>query len=251
MPQLPKCFFLILVSLIFSGTALAQTEEKLSGTVIDARAREVVPETHVINKRTLKGTLTNRDGHFSISLQWGDTIVFSNISYQYFYFVYNDSSTALKDVLIELQEQNYLLSEVSIFSYKLTSNEDKEIVLQKPMRPRNEELSDGRIINAGISNPAEFLYNLFGSKPRQLRMLAQLKADEAYREKLQESNNRENVLTLTDLELEELEAFMFYCKFAPVHMRTMNDYEFLISVQHCFRQYVRERELEEFLQQWD
>lgn len=238
----------LIIAMISAFPAAAQS---LTGVVIDSKSHKVVPETHVINKRTLKGTLTNEQGHFSIHLEWGDTIVFSNIAYQYFYFVYNDSSTALKEVVVELKEQNYLLSEVSIFSYKLTTNEDKEIVLQKPLMPDNEELSDGHIVRAGISNPAEFLYNLFGSKPRQLRMLAQLKMEEAYRDKLKESNNRESVLALTDLELEELEAFMFYCKFAPVRMRTMNDYEFLMSVQHCFRQYVRERELEEFLQQWD
>lgn len=230
------------------NTARAQV---LSGTVIDEETREVVPVTHVINKRTLKGTLTNDNGHFSISLIWGDTIVFSNIAYQYFFFVYNDSSTSLEEVVVELKEQNYLLNEASIFSYKLTSNKNKEIELNKPLIPDNEELEDGRIMRAGVQNPAEFLYNLFGSKPRQLRMLAQLKAEDAYRLKLEESNNRQKVTELTGLSKEELEAFMFYCKFAPVYMSTMNDYQFLISVKQCFEQYVKERELEEFLQQFD
>ena len=225
--------------------------QELSGIVIDEKTQEVVPGTHVINKRTFKGTLTDETGRFSISLEWGDTIVFSNIAYQYLYFIYNDSSTALTDAVAELKEQNYLLSEVSIFSYKLTSNKDKEIVLKEPLLPGNEELGDGRIMQAGVQNPAEFLYNLFGSKPRQLRALAQLQAEDAYRRKLEESNNREIVVDLTGLSQEELEAFMFYCKFAPVYMNTLNDYQFLMSVKRCFQQYVKERELEEFLEQFD
>ncbi len=248
MTQLAKGSLLLFLFTFLSSQVWAQT---LSGVVIDHQSRKVIPETHVINKRTLKGTLTNEVGRFEINLQWGDTIVFSNIAYKYLYFIYNDSSTVLREALVELKEQNYLLNEVSIFSYKLTSNEDKEIILSAPLIPSNDQLGDGRIIRAGVDNPAEFLYNLFGSKPRELRMLAQLKAEDAYREKLKESNNRESVVTLTGLTREELEAFMFYCKYAPVAMRTMNDYEFLRSVQACFRQYVKEREMEDFLQQFD
>lgn len=239
---------LLWLCLTFSGNLSAQ---ELSGIVIDEQTRKVVPNTHVINKRTLKGTLTNDGGSFTISLSWGDTIVFSNIAYQYFYFIYQDSATELTDAMVEMKEQNYLLSEVSIFSYELTTNKDKEIVLNDPLIPSGEDLDDGTIIRAGIQNPAEFLYNLFGSKPRQLRILAQLKAEDAYRLKLEESNNRKGVVELTGLSQEELEAFMFYCKFAPVYMNTMNDYQFLISVKHCFQEYVKERELEEFLEQFD
>ncbi len=44
---------------------------------------------------------------------------------------------------------------------------------------------------------------------------------------------------------------MFYCKFSGARMSTLNDYEFLISVQYCYQEYVRERRLEEFLEQFD
>ena len=234
--------------LIFSFCAQAQ---ELSGWVVDSEDSTTIPFVHVINKSTLKGTVTDDNGYFKLKISFGDTVVFSNISYQYFYFVYRDSSSALRDVIIEMKEQNYLLHEVSIFSYRLTSNEDKPMKLEKPLLPSMEETSDGRIIRAGPSNPAEFLYNLFGSKPRQLRMLAKLKAEDAYRQKLKENNNRESVVTLTGLSRQELEAFMFYCKYSRVRMKTMNDYEFLRSVQSCYAQYVKERELEDFLQQFD
>ena len=248
MQQFLKILSVLLIALLYGAPTQAQ---KLSGTIIDKKTNEVIPVTHAINKTTFKGTLSDDDGKFSLELKWGDTIVFSNIAYKFFYFIYNDSATALTNVVIKMEEQNYLLSEVSIFSYKLTTNDDKAIEFKKPAVPPNSELKDGRIVNAGLGNPAELLYNLFGSKPRQLRMLAQLKAEDAYREKLEESNNRSSVVELTGLSKEELEAFMFYCKFAPVRMQTLNDYEFLISVQQCYRQYVKEQEMESFLEQFD
>lgn len=225
--------------------------QELSGTILDKQTKETVSEVHVINKRTYEGTVTNRNGEFLIKLKFGDTIVFSNISFKYLYFVYNDSASLLENTLVEMEEQNYLLHEVSIFSYELTSNEPKQMKIEDPLYPSNDEISDGRIIKAGASNPAEFLYNLFGSKPRQLRKLAILKAEEAYREKLKESNNRESVITLTGLSKVELEAFMFYCKFSKVRMNHLNDYDFLLSVQRCYAEYVRDKELEGFLEQFD
>lgn len=244
-----KNIFPLLLIVLF--TSLSTHAQQLSGVVIDEKTHERIPNTHVINKRTLKGTLSNNDGSFTIKLEWGDTIVFSNIVYQYLYFIYSDSSTALNDVVIELKEQNYLLGDVSIFSYKLTTNKDREMDIKPPRMPSNSELSDGKIVNAGPGQPAEYLYNLFGSKPRQLRMLAQLKAEDYYREVLEQNSNRRKVEQLTGLTQQDLEAFMFYCKYSAASMRTMNDYEFLLSVQRCYKLYVNERELENFLEQFD
>jgi len=248
MLQLKKIFSALLFVLFTSPVLWSQ---QLSGVVIDEKSHQQIPGTHVINKRTLKGTLTNEQGSFSLNLEFGDTVIFSNIAYQYFYFIYSDSSSALTDVVIELKEQNYLLSDVSIFSYKLTTNKDREMEIKPPKMPSNSELGDGKIREASIANPAEYLYNLFGSKPRQLRMLAQLKAEDYYREVLEQNSNRENVTKLTGLTQEDLEAFMFYCKYSTARMHTMNDYEFLRSVQRCYQLYVNERELEGFLEQFD
>ena len=123
--------------------------------------------------------------------------------------------------------------------------------IKPPRYPSNSQISDGRIVNASPANPAEYLYNLFGSKPRQLRVLAQLKTEDYYREVLEQNSNRANVTKLTGLTQADLEAFMFYCKYSTARIHTMNDYEFLRSVQRCYQLYVNERELEGFLEQFD
>ncbi len=245
-----KILFTVLVTALFTGSnkSLAQS---LSGYLVDTETNEFIPATHVINTRTYKGTLTNGNGAFSIELQWGDTIVFSNIAYRYFYFVYQDSSSALTDVIIEMEEQNYLLNEVGVYSYQLTTNEEKQIQIMKPSVPGNNQIKDEEIIKASALNPVDLLYNLFGSKPQELMELARLKEEDAYRHKLHENNNRKSVVSLTGLSYEELEAFMFYCKYSPVRMHSLNDYQFLLSVQRCYKQYVKEKEMEDFLNQFD
>lgn len=246
-----KCFHYYLLLAFFSVLSPLSAQQYIDGWVLDGKTKETVPGVHVINKSTLKGTTTDGDGYFSLKLERGDTIIFSNIAYKYFYFIYSDSTVVLNEVVIKMEEQNYLLDEVSVFSYTLTTNKPKEMPLRKPSIPSNDQIRDPELIAAGINNPAEFLYNLFGSKPKQLRKLAELKAEDAYRDKLEESNNRTAVVRLTGLSQKELEAFMFYCKFALVNMNILNDYEFLLSVQACYRQYVKERELDDFLDQFD
>jgi len=233
------------------GVLPGQDTDKLQGWVLDAANETVLPQTHVVNKTTLKGTLSDEQGYFAISISLGDTIVFSNIAYQYFYFVYQDSSQPLQDVVVEMQEQNYLLNEVSVFAYELTTNDPKAMTLQRPAIPTNAELPQKDIFKPTLANPVDYLYYLFGSKPKELRKLAELQKADAYRAKLEDSHNRESVLSLTGLNEEDLQAFMFYCKFAPVQIRTMNDYQYLKSLQHCYRQYIRDRELEGFLEQFD
>ncbi len=245
-------FTLSLLLALFTINAFSQDSLKtLDGWVLDGNSKETVPGVHVINKRTLEGTVTNNKGYFEIDLKVGDSIIFSNIAYKYFYFIYENDSTLIEDVIVAMEEQNYLLEEVSIFSYELTTNKPREMVLEKPNVPSNDEIEDRQIVKAGIDNPAEYLYNLFGSKPKQLRKLAQLRAEDAYRSKLEESNNRQAVMRLTGLNKDELEAFMFYCKYIPVNMNRLNDYEFLLAVQACFRRYMEEKELEGFLEQFD
>lgn len=246
-----KCYRYYFLLALFSLVSPLSAQQYIDGWVMDEKTEETVPGVHVINKSTLKGTTSDANGYFSLKLELGDTVIFSNIAYKYFYFIYRDSSVVLKEVLISMEEQNYLLDEVSVFSYTLTTNKPKEMPLRKPAIPSNDMIRDPQIIAAGISNPAEYLYNLFGSKPKQLRRLAELKAEDAYRDRLEESNNRNAVVKLTGLSQEELEAFMFYCKFARVNMYSLNDYEFLLSVQACYRQYVNERELEGFLDQFN
>ncbi len=243
---------LIAVSLFFYGTQ-AQTlpRQKLSGWVVDSVKKETLPGTHVVNKTTYKGTISDGDGFFEISLKLGDTLVFSSLGYQYYYFIYNDSTAPLQEVVIKMKEQNYLLEEANVVSYKLTTNKPRQMKLLKPQIPRSEDLRSDLEMLAGDLQAGGAFYRMFSSKAQQLARLRSLQLEDAYRKRLEQSNNRENVMKLTGLSVDELEAFMFYCKFTAVSMHAMNDYDFLRNVQACFRRYVKDKELENFLQQFD
>jgi len=85
------------------------------------------------------------------------------------------------------------------------------------------------------------LYYSFGKRPQQLAALRKLQQEDYYRRKLEEGNNRTILEDLTGIPKEEMEAFMFYCKYSETQIRTFNDYQFLVSLLNCYEEYEREK----------
>ncbi|MFH5832076.1 SusC/RagA family TonB-linked outer membrane protein [Halalkalibaculum sp. DA384] len=74
--------YLLSCLLFLSFTAGAHAQEfQLSGTVTDATARSL-PGVNIIEKGTANGTSTDADGNYSLTVQPGDTLVFSFIGYE-------------------------------------------------------------------------------------------------------------------------------------------------------------------------
>ena len=231
----------------FSVFAQATDSLLIYGEVVSQDSTKRLPNTHVINKNTFAGTITNGLGAFLMKANVGDTLVFSNVSYQFYYHVV--TGTEGDKLIIKMQTRNYLLDEVSITAYKLTSNDPKPMAIGKPMIPRNEDLKTPEALAPTLANPIDFLYYLFSRRPKQLQKLRELHEQDYYKRKLQEGNNREILVQITGLPKEELEAFMFYCKYADTYINTLNDYEFLLSLLACYGEYEREKAVEQILKE--
>ena len=245
-----KHIFISFLFLLAAIAAFGQEKENIIsiyGTVISQDSSRLIPNTHVINKRNYQGTITNGIGEFLIQGKIGDTIVFSNISYQFYYHTITGKEP--DNLIIKLKTRNYLLDEVNVNSYKLTSNDPKPMVIGKPMIPRNEDLRMPNSLKPTLANPIDLLYQMFSKRAKDLEQLKQLYAEDYYREKLKQGNNRDVLVALTGMPREELEAFMFYCKYADTYINTLNDYEFLISLLNCYDQYERERAVNKLIEE--
>jgi len=73
--------FIFIVSLCCSFTSLAQSIT-VSGSVIDADTRQLLPGATILVEGSTNGTTTDFDGNFSISVNNGDTLTFNYIGYQ-------------------------------------------------------------------------------------------------------------------------------------------------------------------------
>lgn len=128
--------FLFLLSFIFFSTSYAQQKE-LSGKIIDNTTS--IPNAHILNLTTQKGTFTNKNGDFLILANLNDVIQISSISHEVHKFTVSKSNLDTKKILIELKVKNNLLDEVIIKSTQLTGNLLSDI--QKTPRNYGDELS--------------------------------------------------------------------------------------------------------------
>ena len=103
--------FIFIVSLCCSFTSLAQFIT-VSGSVIDADTRQLLPGATIIVEGSTNGTTTDFDGNFSILVNNGDTLTFNYIGYQTLSQVIDQST----NLTIELISKNEL-DEVVVVGY--------------------------------------------------------------------------------------------------------------------------------------
>lgn len=239
---LRSIFLLLLLSASMQSYAQSYI---LKGTVVDRDSSFALPNSYVVNNKTFAGTVTNGIGYFEISVAQGDTLVISNVGYQFKYIAIDSAmvAQAKKEKTFKLIPRNYLLDEVSI--YAITSNNPRTMPQRKPRVPINSDIRTPESIAPTLANPLDLLYYSFGKRPRQLAALRKLQQEDYYRRKLEEGSNREILEQLTGIPKEEMEAFMFYCKYSDTEIKTFNDYQFLVSLLSCYEEYERVKESEE------
>jgi|GEM_PF-2492278 len=73
-----KTIFLLFVFFIGMGIQIAKAQDRqITGTVTSSEDGRSLPGTTVLQRGTLKGTVTDLDGNFSITVPEGATLVFS------------------------------------------------------------------------------------------------------------------------------------------------------------------------------
>lgn len=222
-------FFLTLLP----WTLLGQENVHFTGQVIEEKSKEAVPWVIIVNARNETAFTSDEDGFFDLYAAEGDTLVFSKPGFAYRYAWARSQS----DVSIELLPQNYLLDEVPVTAYKLTSNLPKEIPLASPNRPQGGDIQIPQKVKPTMANPIDLLYDQFGNRPRQLRELEAILESESFRAKLSESNNRSALFELTGLTPAQVEEFLLFCHWNQTAIYAPTDYELLRSLMRCFQEF--------------
>jgi len=192
-----------------------------------------LPYVAIVNARTEAAQITDSKGRFAMEAIEGDTLVFSRpgFSFSYRSVVENDS------VRIILQTQNFLLNEVSVTAYKLTSNMPKAMKIDNAQRPSGIDINAPQSVRPTMANPIDFLYDQFGNRPRQIRELQAILDSERFRDRLSKSHNRRALFELTGMPASEVEAFLLFCRYNQSDIRDASDYDLLVSLLLCYQDY--------------
>ena len=88
-----------------------------------------------------------------------------------------------------------------------------------------------------IFNPLDFLYNLFGKKPKQFRKLKLMKEDFRIRELLSSKFDRETLVELLQVEKIDLDEILRNCSYSESFILSANDLQILEAISQCYDEY--------------
>ncbi|MBN2683221.1 MAG: carboxypeptidase-like regulatory domain-containing protein [Bacteroidales bacterium] len=226
---------------------------RVSGRVLDQEKGSPIPYVSVFNKRTVRGTMTDSSGYFSIIINRYDTLYFSSLGYKpakltvpedirsnlYFFNLSLDTRTfVLKTVHVYgLTKKQQFKKDFIDYNTEL-SVEEKNVQnnfpdYQKTPTIQPSDLQPGIKINGPISA----LYEQFSKEGKSRRKLEELQEEDAKQEKISKRFNEENIGYLTGFKGDTLKDFMKFCRFGTNFIINAPEYDFLLAVKKRKEQY--------------
>tara|TARA_B100001287_G_scaffold127322_1_gene107369 strand:+ start:1579 stop:2346 length:768 start_codon:yes stop_codon:yes gene_type:complete len=243
---------LFIVLLTFPITVQSQIESLVKGKILDAANDKPIENVNIVNLNQVNGTITNESGEFEIQAKTNDTIHLSYLGYKSIKVrVTNDWINFGNRTTIKLTELALALEEVVVNKLKLTGYLEidiKQVPIQKNVRYSISGLNTGyesspksptmvtKVLGA-IFNPANFLYNIFGKKTREMRNLRKIKEQDEIRDILSSRFDREMLTALLKVDKNDLELLVSECNYSIDFIKTANDLQILDAISECYEEY--------------
>ena len=243
---------IIILLFVLPQELVAQQKELVRGKIVDASDDKPMENVNIVNLNQVFGTATNQEGAFEIQAKVNDTLHLSFLGYKSIKVrVTNDWVNFGNQTTIKLTELAFALEEVVINKLKLTGYLEidiKQIPIQKNVRYSISGLNSGyessprtpsmvtKVLGA-IFNPADFLHNVFGKKPREMRKLRKMKQQDEIRNILSSRFDREMLTALLKVDKIDLDLLISECNYSDDFIKTANDLQILDAISECYEEY--------------
>lgn len=242
------------ILLIFFTTALLGQQKSvlLKGKVKNDSSDEYMSSVHVLNLNSVEGVITNTKGEFEIAVQAQDTLYFSYLGFKPLKVPVSNDMIKFGVPIFRLTQLSYALEEVIVRPYQLTGYLDID-VKKVPLNPAgrynisglpqsgyeagNRNRSSISKALGALFNPADFLYNLFGKNPKQMRKLKKMREDDAIKTLLGTKFDREVLVQLLGIERYNLEEILRNCNYSNTFIKEANDLQILEAISGCYEEY--------------
>lgn len=224
----------------------------LQGKVMNDNTDAFMPSVHVLNLSSVEGVITDKEGTFEIAVQANDTLYFSYLGFKPLKVAVSNDMIKLGPPIFRLTSISFALEEVIVKPYQLTGY--LEIDVRKvPLNPagryripglpqsgyeagNSNRSSISKAIGA-LFNPADFLYNLFGKNPKQMRKLKKMREDDAIRNLLSTKFDREVLVQLLGIDRNNLNEIIRNCNYSNAFIKEANDLQILEAISGCYEEY--------------
>jgi len=247
-----KNLFLLVFFSMATLFGIAQEQTSVKGIVISTTTDAPLDGVNIVNLNQVVGTSTDDKGAFEIKAKPNDTLHFSYLGYKSIKVRVTNDWLKFGQTQIEMTELALALEEVVVRQLKLTGYLEVD-VRQVPLKS-NYRYSISGLPNKGyeagdrspnavskvlgaIFNPADFLYNMFGKKPNELRKLKQMKQDDQIRNQLASRFDREMIMVLLEVDRYDLDEIINQCNYSRDFIETANDLQVLDAISECYEEY--------------
>lgn len=243
-------FFLFLIcacSTAFMGLAQEKQQIELSGTIIEAETGNAVPYVHVVNKNTRKGSVSNTEGRFWMTMGKTDTVLFSAIGFEPYAFTVKDQVKSDKLIVtIEMNTSTMELQPVKVFAYKDEHALKKAIIaMEVPIEEDRKRIQlpgfnygPTKEVRPSVLNPISLLHNAFSRDVKEQKKLAQYQQQESYQNLLKAKYNEAVVIELTGLPEDDVKDFMKFCQLPESFIARSSEYEIAVAVNNCLKDFI-------------
>ena len=223
----------------------------INGKVLNASNNVALENVHVVNLNSVKGTLTNEDGSFIMKAEVNDTLYFSYLGFKSIRVRVTNDWLKFGEIKIKMTELSIALEEVVVKPVQLTGYievDAKLIPIYDDHRYRIAGVGGGyeggqgqpgsvTKVLSSIFNPADFLYNVFGKRPKQMSKMRKMKDDDEIRNLLQSKFDRETLMAVLQLERVDIDEILNNCSYSESFIKTANDLQILDAISECYEEY--------------
>lgn len=223
----------------------------INGVVVNDATEKPLENVNIVNLNKVKGSTSDKDGLFTIRASANDTLYFSYLGFKSIRVRVTNDWLKYDNIKVKMTELGIALEEVVVKPVQLTGYVEvdaKIIPIYDNYRYRVAGLGGGyeggksqpgavSKVLSSIFNPADFLYNVFGKRPRQMRKLRQMKEDDEIRNLLQSKFDRETLMAVLQLEKADIDEIMNNCSYSEEFIKTANDLQILDAISECYEEY--------------
>ncbi|WP_024772853.1 carboxypeptidase-like regulatory domain-containing protein [Aquimarina macrocephali] len=244
---------LFYIALLAGITTYAQVNDSntVSGKVLNAANDQILENVHIVNLSQVIGTITNEKGDFNIPAKVNDTLYFSYIGYKPLQVRVTNDWVKFGEVKIKMTELGIALEEVVVADVQLTGYleiDAKRIPVYNNYRYSISGLNSGyeggsrqpgavnKVLGA-IFNPADFLYNIFSKRSKELRKLRKMKKDDEIRNLLETKFDRATLMALLQVGRLDIDEILRNCNYSVDFIKFANDLQILDAISECYEEY--------------
>ncbi len=220
----------------------------LTGQVVNNLDKKPLIGSNLFNLNSVVGSVTNDEGYFEIETKANDTLYISYLGFESIKLKITNDLLKGNELVIELNERTEQLNEVVVKSNKLIGVleiDAKNVPKDKYSRihivglPQTYEVGSSNSKNYtspidALFKPIDFVYNMFGKKPKQLKKLKKLRSDDHLRTMLEGKFNRELMMEYLELDAQELNELLNECNYSDYFIQSASDLQLIEAILLCY-----------------